>query len=610
MLDGPLARSPWKGIGEMHTFKFRIQRSLLWMLLPIVACSSVVFAQDTVIVQASLSRESAFVGDEISFVIEIYGASDPEPPVLDIPNGVQAIAHGRTSLSTNSVVFENGQRKQVRQRRYVYQYTLSANASGMFTIPAPIIKDRGEEYVGNSTSFRSVLPSESLDDVLEFSIERQELYQNETIEVECVWWLGDNTSQFNFGSSTIPESIKINPVPVPRGVRHKIDFPLGGETIQGYVSSGIHQGREKSSFTFRFSITPTELGSFEIGPIRSLFTRQPSVGDRFRAYVKSDTIRINVKPVPEDGKSDLYSGAIGAYELETRASNRRVHVGDPIELTLQLQGQEPMTGVQDAPALDTHPGFVDQFKVDSDGWREVAPRRNGYRTYQTTIRALNDEIKEIPPIQIQSFDPPSGTYRTYASQPIPLFVEPVNEVTLADAVVTGEQFYQPEPPTGSRVEQVQLSPIAPALWAHAPIDEMTDTRSFNFTQAIQEPVWIATLVTPPGLYFTALFVIAYRRNRDPEIVRLKQAMRYASQQREHSTLFAYVARVLCIDPEALTAADTVNLHIDDALRTQVNETLIQREDPRSRSSIESDDRTTARRIHAQLIVNARSEAGV
>ena len=610
MLAGPLARFPWKGIGDIQMFHLQTHRLFLCMFVSIWACTSIVFAQDSVIVQASLSRESAFVGDEISYVIEIYGATNPEPPTLNIPDGVHAIAHGRTSVTSDSIAMINGRRQQVRQRKFVFQYTLSANASGTFTIPAPIIKDQGEQYTGNSTSFRSVLPSESLDDVLEISIERLELYQNETIEVECVWWIGDNTSQFNFDSSLFPDSIKIHPVPVPRGVRHKIDFPLGGQTIQGFVSNGIHQGREKSSFTFRFSITPTELGSFEIGPIRSLFTRQPSVGDRFRAYVESDTIRINVKPVPENGKSDLYAGAIGTYELETRASNRRVHVGDPIELTLQVQGQEPMTGVQDAPSLDTHPGFDDQFKIDSDGWREVAPRRNGYRTYQTTIRALNDEINEIPPVQIHSFDPSSGTYRMYESEPIPLFVEPVNEVTLADAIVTGDQFYRPEPPSNRRSEQVQLSPVAPALWAHAPIEEMTDTRSFNFAQSIQNPVWIATFVTPPGLYFMAIFVIAYRRNRDPEIVRLNQAMRHASQQREHSSLFAYVARVLRVEPEALTAADTLSLQIDDALRTQVNETLIQREDPRSISSIDSDDHAIAKRVHTQLIAHARSEARV
>lgn len=583
-------------------------RFLLCMFLPIVAFASGVIAQDTVTVQASLSRESAFVGDEISYVIEVFGATNPEPPSLEIPDGVQAIAHGRTSVTSDSVAVINGRRQQVRQRKFMFQYTLSANTSGTFTIPAPIIKDQGAEHIGNATSFRSVLPSESLDDVLEISIDRVELYQNETIEVECVWWIGDNTSQFNFDSSLFPNSVKIRPVPVPRGVRHKIDFPLGGQTIQGYVSNGIHQGREKSSFTFSFSITPTETGSFEIGPIRSLFTRQPSIGDRFRAYVESESVTINVIPVPIEGKPDLYDGAIGTYELETSSSNRRVHVGDPIELILKVRGQEPMTGVNDAPALESHPGFVDRFKVDSDGWREVAPRRSGYRTYQTVIRALSDEINEIPPIQLHSFDPSSGRYLTNESEPIPLFVEPVNEVTLADAIVTGDSLYRAEPPPRPLNEQIQLSPIAPALWAHAPLEEMTKTRSFDLAQTIRDPAWIATLVTPPGLYFTSLFVIAYRRNRNPEVVRLRHAMRHASRQSEHTTMAAYLSRVLRVDPDALTAADITHLQIDDALREQVNERLIEREDPRAMRSDHPNDRPIAHRVHTQLIANARSEA--
>lgn len=576
------------------------------MLLTLFMKPSLALAQDNVFVQASLSRERVFVGDELAYVIEVLGATDPQIGQLDLPQGISMVSHGRTTQTTSSVVFENGQRKQVRQRRYLYQFTITANTDGEFTIPAPTIQDRGEKHIGNETSFRSVLPSESLDDELIISIDRTRLYQNETIELECVWWLGDNTSQFNFGSSKIPESLVIRPGPTSGNAQSKLEFPLNGQMITGYVSRGIHNGSEKSSFTFRLSITPTELGTLEIGPFRSLFTRQPSFGDRYRAYIESNSLKIDVVPVPEHGKPAIYDGAIGEFQLEARASNSSVRVGDPIELTLRIQGQEPMTGVRDAPDLATHPGFAEQFKTDSDGWREITPRRDGTRIYQTTIRALSDSVKEIPPIQLASFDPDQGLYRIFSTDPIALRVEDVKEVTLADAVVSGNQVFAGTEPTRPSVERVELSPAAPGLWAHTPIEEMTQREGFNVAQALKQPVWVATFVAPPSLYFAMLGVLAYRRGRDKERVRLSCAFRQARKREGINSLRTYTSDVLNIAPEAFVASDVHQLQITNDLLMELEDAFMQEEQPHGstvrKESVHSD---LLKRLHSQLLANTR-----
>lgn len=557
-------------------------------------------AQEEVTVRASLSRESVFVGDELSFVVEIYGAADPQITSLDLPQGLGLVSHGRSFQSTNSTIIENGQRKQVRQRRFIFQFTITANKDGSFTIPAPVVEDRGIRYTGNETGFRSVLPSESLDDELVINIDRTRLYQNETIELECVWWLGDNTSQFNFGSSSIPESFEIRPVGIPGNSPYKIDFPLDGQIVSGQVSTGIHNGREKSSFTFRMSITPTELGSFELGPFRTLFTRQPSVGDRYRAYIESNTIEIEVVPVPEQGKPSIYDGAMGEFVLESRASANDVYVGDPIELTLRVQGDEPMTGLRDAPDLNTHPGFAGNFKIDSEGWRELTPRRDGTRIFQTTIRALNDSIREIPAIQVASFDPAIGQYRIFKSDPIPLRVDDVKEVTLADAIVTGDRPLTPPERRLPIVERVELTPAAPGLWAHGTLDDMTRREGFDLIETLQQPAWIATIITPPSLYFSAMLVLAYRRNRNQERVRLKGAYRNARRMSGTESLRAYASEVLRINQDALVAADASLLGVNRELEHEVQRTLLQAERPGGvvKDSAQSD---LLQRVHTALI---------
>lgn len=510
----------------MRTRMIFLSAMILAVLMPI----GEVNAQDEVRVQASLQRESVFVGDELRYVVDVHGATDPQMSLLDLPDGLEMVSHGRSTQSTTGFVLEDGQRKQIRQRKHSFSFTITPTKDGSFSIPAPVVVDRGSRYEGNATSFRSVLPSQSLDDELIISIDRTRLYANETIELECTWWLGDNTSQFNFGSSSLPDSFQTLPITSPGNAQYKIEFPFNGQRLTGYVSNGIHNGREKSSFTFRMSLTPTETGSFTIGPFRTLFTRQPNVGDRYRAYTESNTISIEVIPVPEAGQPSEYAGAIGEYALEARASNNSVRVGDPIDLTLIIRGDEPMTGVRDAPDLGSQTEFMTSFKTDPDGWREITPRRERTRIYQTTIRALSDRVSEIPPIRLASFDPDVGQYRVFTTDAIPLRVDDVKEVTLADAVVNADGMPFEREPRRPIVERVELTEAAPGLWAHAPIERMTRREGFDLMEALQHPVWISTIVAPPSFYFCTLAILAYRRNRNEEAVRLNQAYRKADRK--------------------------------------------------------------------------------
>jgi hypothetical protein len=564
----------------MTPMLYRLRNALFVLAFAWVSsvCSAQVSSDSEEIrVEAELTRSSVYVGDEVSYSVAVYNAINPERPVVEFPEGVKAIFHGRSSQSFTSMQYENGRRRSVTQRSYIFQYTLTAVVEGQVSIPAPSVKENGKVYTGNATSFRSLLPSESQDDELIVNIERTQLYLNETIEVECEWLIGDNTSEFNFSSSSVPESFQIRALPAP-GNFHQIEFPLNGRPIIGYVTSQTQSGRQLSKFTFRFTITPTELGTYELGPLRTIFTRQSGTGSRYRAYAESDTTTIEVVPVPSERRPDEYNGAIGEFELESRASNTRVNVGDPIGLTLRIRGQEPMTGVQDAPDLESIPSFAEHFKIDSEGWRESLPRREGVREYSTTIRALSDRVDEIPAIGLASFDPILGEYRVYQTSPIPLSVQAVREVTLADAIVSsGAQSTQSA--ERRSVEKVELTTAAPGLWAHGTADELMKLDGFDLAGTLQKPAWIATIATPPSLYLAAILVAAYRRNRDPEALTLRRAFAAARKYRGVGSLQCYLARALDINQDAVVASDVTLLPVDDPTRQALHTRLIETEHP-------------------------------
>jgi hypothetical protein len=499
----------------------------------------------------------------------------------------------------------NNRRRTVTQRSFVFQFTLTATQEGAVVIPPPTVTENGKTYAGPQTTFRALLPSPSQDDELILTFDRTRLYQNETIEGECVWWIGDSTSEFNFSSSNLPESFEIRPVPVPGGAKYTLDFPLAGQSLTGRVDTAFRDGRERSRFSFRFTITPTETGTFELGPMRAIFTRQSGTGSRYRAYIDSNTIEFDVIPVPSTNQPEPYEGAIGTFELEARASNYRVNVGDPIDLTLRIEGQEPMTGVQSAPDLNLFPEFSEQFKIDSDGWREIMPRRNGVRIYETTLRALSDSVSEIPPIKLASFEPTRGEYEIYKSDSIPLEVAAVKEVTLADALVSNSRE-GPSTPTRPAVEHIALSPAAPGLWAHGTPNEMRQQQGFDLATTIQQPVWIATIATPPLTYLSVVLIAGYRRRRDPELLRVRRAYRNAQSRSGVDALRAYLSGVLNIDQEAVVASDAMQLKTVDAdLRRKAYTMLLRSEGVASDQGSKEDTLPLLRSLHEQSLTTMK-----
>ncbi len=548
----------------------RIMRitDLLVCLLVLCICASNAPAQnEPITVEVELSRTRLYVGDELSYQVVVRNADNPSAPELDFPASVQAQYHGRTSQSFTSVQSINGRTRTVTDQRFSFQYTLTALEEGTVTIPAPTITIDGQRYTGEPATFEALFPTRSDSDEMEMRVERDTIYQNETVEVQCVWWIGDQTSDFSMSSTRIPDSFEVRAIDPPARGGDRVTFPFNGEQLTGIVDTGMHDGRPMKRFSFGFSITPTQTGSFDLGPLRAVFTRLSGTGRGFRAYIESPTIPLTVRPVPSQGRPEGYAGAIGDFTLDAGASNTTVNVGDPITLTLRISGDEPMVGIEDAPDLSADPRFSDRFKIDSSGWREQLPRERGQRVYQTTIRAVNDQVDQIPPIRLPSFSPEIGDYKVFESAPIELAVNPVQEVTLSDAVVSSGSAPSRTPRQSEGIERVPLTRAMPGLWAHGSAEDMLEQHGFDLGRTVRQPVWIAALASGPTLFALALGVTLVRRSGDARTRALRKAYsraRWLGRHGQHAlALRVYLAAALGIDERAVTASDAGQLPIDE-----------------------------------------------
>ncbi|MBL4698915.1 MAG: BatD family protein [Phycisphaerales bacterium] len=543
----------------------RITRLCITLLvMTVCAVDALAQADEPVTIESRLSRERVYIGDDLTLQIIVRGADNPSQPIIDFPDSVIVKYHGRSSQSISSMRNINGRVRSVSERRLSYQYTLIAVETGTIIIPAPTVKAQGKLHTGNQSSFEVIYPVESDDDDLQMLISRDTIYLNESVEIECSWWIGAQTSDFSLSSSVLPESFEIHGLNPSVAGTQQVPFEINGQQIIGVVIEDFYMGKTMQRLVFSLSITPSELGSFDLGPLRAVFTRRAGTGQNYRAYVESNSVEIEVIAVPTENQPDGYTGAIGSVGLRTQASNTSVNVGDPITLTLEITAPEPMTGIDQAPSLSKSTDFVGQFKISSEGWREVRPRQPGRRVYETTIRATNDQVTQIPPIKVPSFHPASGQYRIYQSAPIELDVHPVQEITLSDAIITDQPRFTPSPES---IERTELSRAMPGLWAHRSASAMLSESHFSLSKSLRDPLWITVLATGPSLFALSFVVFVARRSSDPQAQRLRIAWRASkplARRGEHTqALRVYISNILEINTDSITADDAYKLAVCD-----------------------------------------------
>jgi len=542
-----------------------MKNTIFSILFIVLGClSSIGYAQsDPISIDVELSRSRLYVGDDVTYQIIVRGANNPPTPEVDFPDSVRAKFHGRTSQSFTSMRSINGRNRTYTDRRYSFQYTITAVEEGTIEISAPSIVIDGQRYTGQAASFESILPVRSDVDDIEVSVPQSEIYINQSVELECNWWIGDQSSEFSFSSSSLPESFGVRGVEPRIASSQKVRFEIDGQQVIGVVVTGQHRGKEMTRLVFWLSVTPSEVGDFTLGPIRVVFTRRRGTGGSYRAYAESSPIPVTVKRVPIENQPNGYTGVIGDLRLSVYASNTNVNVGDPIELTLSISGQEPMLGVDDAPNLSGIPSFARDFKVSSEGWREKRPRKVGKRIFQTTIRALDDSIDQIPAIEFPSFNPATGSFRINKSSLIDIVVNPVEELTLEDAVITGGGNARL---TESSVERSELTSAHPGLWAHGTADQVLEKPGFSF-ESVLKPIWIGAAASGPAIFAFSLLIGLIRDTRASAAGALRMAFRrsrFLDRKGLHAkAVRMYIAAALGINEDAIVAGDASRLPIDE-----------------------------------------------
>jgi len=152
-------------------------------------------------------------------------------------------------------------------------------------------------------------------------------------------------------------------------------------------------------------------------PMADFFNQQQMQEKKIQLISPETTL--TVLPLPTEGRPEDFSGAIGRFQLEVKAQPTDVGPGDPITLTMTVQGTGNFDRVE-APPFSTNGGWK-SYTPTAKFTPGAAPGQ-GSKIFEQAIIAKDSLTTAIPPLAFSFFDPENKQYQTLHSAPIPLHI--------------------------------------------------------------------------------------------------------------------------------------------------------------------------------------------
>lgn len=524
-------------------------RRVLMILAVLVGTAPWALGQPEVEVEASVSPAQAYLGSTFTYTVsvQVIGQHDVGEPMLDLPASVRSL--GLSSNSSRSgparVRSPDGTTRIATVISQSFGYTLTADVIGAITIPPATVLVDGKPVTTNEVRIEVIEPEEIEGFELEVRLSKPRAYVGEPVTLRLTWYAADNVRSFSIASN-LPAGLEAQAINPPAAARDPSQYPraaIFGEQVFGQVRQASREGRTLAAVTFEVQIRPTATGTHDFGSLAIVFDTTQGFNSR-RGISRAKPISLDAIPLPTQGRPADFAGLIGSFRISATAGPTDVSVGDPIGLRIAVTGTDPLS-VQAGPRLAADPAFSDRFKLDPSGWERDLTGREQAR-FQTTIRALSPDVREIPPVRLPYFDADAGVYREATSDPIPITVRAASNVTLADAVTSS--ILAPS------VRETLGTPSA-GLWSIAPAA----------TLAAASPEPLLRRLLPIVLAVPPLLVLAHagwtwvrRRgsSRQASFHRAQAtATRLARRGRHEEAVRTLLSVRLGQHPSAITAAD-------------------------------------------------------
>lgn len=551
--------------------------SLAASLAPMI-CTPPTYAQpgdsQPVSVDAVLPTDKVYVGDAFNLSVQVKGARTATVENFPAIPETQVAYDNLLDQSITSTIIINGRVTTSSSTACSLIYRLRRDRPGTLTIPPIDVTIDGKTYRTRSVSIDIHEPTQSKDIRLELTSDASLAYVGQPVQLQLKWTISRDVRNYQFsfpdieGADILPGPSLVNSPGSPA-----IELVVRGERMHARVERQTMLGSPVIIYTIDRVLIPTRPGRLYIPAVRGDFDvvvgkRQRTIfDDPFsealileRQAAVSTPVTIDVNELPAQGRPRNFSGLVGQYSIDAALSQTEASVGDPIPLTIRVNGPHPLSRV---PAMDLAlQPIAKTFRIPRDPL--LADISSGSAVFEATVRPRSSDVKVLPPLELNYFDPVAGAYKVAASKPVSINIRASTNVTLPDDPAA--ELSQ-EPPVVSEA-QSRMHPSA------LPIPRRYIPRLFR-GEVFTASNWRSLLICAASLLapiVSALLLLAVRalNARDP-VSRARRAA-YRDARRSLSrivrkgtltpdvlarTVRSYIARCVPDAPAELTSEQAV-----------------------------------------------------
>ncbi|MES2110541.1 MAG: BatD family protein [Bacteroidota bacterium] len=379
---------------------------------------------------AQVSKTTVGTGEQFQVDFTVNGnASDFNPPAFST---FQVLSGPNQSTSMESI---NGRTTVTASLSYI----LMAAKEGEYTIGPATCTVNGKRYTTDAIKIkvvkgRAVPQAQAGQQAAEGTIETatgdiaKNIFLKAVVDKADVYQGQQLTVNFRLYTRIGIDDSRVDKVPDLTGFWNEdINKPQQQQQVQWKVET--YKGLKYNTADIKQTILfPEHSGNITIDPFQMTFiVRQPvqsrDVMDQFfggsfkqvKYVAKSAPVVIHVKPLPDAGKPDSFTGAVGTFNIETAIDKTELKANETLNYKIKV------TGAGNIKLLKTvNTSFPADFeKYDpkiTDTTTEKLSGVSGSRIYNYLLIPRHEGEYTIDPIKFSYFNPATNRYYTVTSK--------------------------------------------------------------------------------------------------------------------------------------------------------------------------------------------------
>lgn len=397
-------------------------------------------------VKATLSRDRTTVGQpvELQIVCDFDVQYRPRVPDQIEADGLRITYRGQ-STQMQVINFKASLSR-------IFSYAVEPQEPGEWTIPAIKVEVGGRAFETKPLALKVTEREEPEHDSEwpegvesgmifgEVVLSKEEAYVGEVVDAEIRYYFDARLHARPFEPPILQSGdfFTYRLGDVRSGSQH-----IDGRLYRVYSFETALSGMRPGELTFgpvpmRTTIqVPRRVENRRLDPFRNdpfgddFFAQFFSGGRTEQISAESDEAVLHVKPLPEEGKPEDFSGAVGRFQMEVARDRNEMKTGEPATITAVVEGIGSFNRMQNLGVFD------------ETGWRAYPPTGRFERADEMGVRGTKtfeyvfipeEPVDALPRLSLSFFDPDEENYVTLVSPELPVLVEP------------GPGYLEPEPP--------------------------------------------------------------------------------------------------------------------------------------------------------------------